>query len=294
MKTIFYLEEFLNNDEDNKSLNNLFEDCYFIKNNDEYNFKEYSSKYFFPSIDDFKAIFHNDNDNINETKSNDTQNKTPEFHLYPFNISYPLKRGKKSFIKKKKYEHKSTDFDNLQRKVQVHFLTFIINLSNDALVSILGPKTNYHFKQIDYEMKKKISHEFVRELKSSNIRELFKMKISPKNKCYKEYINLETLNEVCNKSKLLDKFFDINYLEFFNNFYFNESKNINKINFEGKEIIFSYKTKPFYDLLEKYQDYAKLLIENTKMVYFYGYDSLVKNNPFTIRNSELDEIQLKE
>ena len=294
MKPFYYLEDISNNDEDNKSLNNLLDDDHFMKNNDEFNFKEFDLKYSLPSLDDFKLIFHNDNNSINETKGNDIKNRATISHLYPFNISNPLKRGKKYFIRKKKYEHKSTDFDNLQRKVQVHFLTFIINLSNDALVSILGTKTNYHFKQIHYELKKQISHEFVKKLKSSNIKELFKMKISPKNKCHKEYINLEILNEVCNKSKILDKFFNINYLEFFNNFYFNEAKNINKIIFEGKEINFSYRTKPFYDLIEKYQKHANLLIENTKSVYFYGYNSLIKNNPFTTKNNELDEIQLKE
>ena len=49
-----------------------------------------------------------------------------------FNIINYKKRGRFS-TGYKKNKHLSSDFDNLQRKIQVHFLTFVVNLCNDAL-----------------------------------------------------------------------------------------------------------------------------------------------------------------
>jgi len=62
------------------------------------------------------------------------------------------------------------------------------------------------------------------------------------------------------------------YISLFN-YYYNNEKTIN-----GKEIIFSSKTKSFKDLLEnkKNEDIKSLLIEAVKCVYFNGYNSLNK------------------
>ena len=117
------------------------------------------------------------------------------------------------------------------------------------------------------------------------------MKISPKNKNSSEFINNEILNVVCQISKLLESFFNIKYLKFFNDFYFNEEKEANKVVFEGKEIPFSKETKNFYHLLKKYENYKSLLIDCAKRVYFYGYDALIRNNSFVTFKKD---IELKE
>ena len=289
----FYINESLVINEDKNSINNLTENDS-INYNDNYCINEFSLKsYYLPSVDDLKSINYDNSKSPNQIEHIDNQSHKSTSHLCPFNSRNKSKRGKKS-KGLRKFPHKRTDFDNLQRKVQVHFLTFIINLSNDVLMSVLGRKTHYHFLQIDYDLKKQIRHDFVTKLQSSSIKEIFELKISPQKKPKNEYINFYTLNEVCKKSKLFKNFFNINYLEFFNNFYFNEAKYLDRIYFEGKKIIFSYQTKPFYGLLEKNQDDANLLIENAKIVYFYGYDSLINKNIFTIKNNELKEIQLKE
>ena len=199
-------------------------------------------------------------------------------------------RGKKTKDNKKP-QHLSTDFDNLQRKIQIHFFTFIINLSNDVIKAVLDSKSPYNFKQIDHQLKILISHDTVNQLHKSAIKDILKMRISPKNKKYSEKVNQETLNAVCNCSPLLKKFFNINYLEFFNDFYFNEEEETNKIVFEGIEIPFSKQTKNFYHLLKKYENYKILLINSAKSVYFYGYDTLIRNNPFVTckKDNELKE-----
>ena len=210
---------------------------------------------------------------------------------YPlFNVLKQKKRGRQ-IENSKKSQHSSTDFDNIERKIQVHFFTFIINLSNDAVKAVLGSKIPNKFKQIDYKLKIKISHKDVKILHSSAIKDILEMQISPKNKKISKSINNDILNIVCKDSKLLENFFNIKYLKFFYYFYFNEEKETNKIVFEGQEIPFSKETKNFYHLLKKYENYKTLLSDSVKRVYFYGYDALIRNNSFvTFKNN----IELKE
>ena len=48
--------------------------------------------------------------------------------------------------------HSKTDLDNVIRKVQVHFISFIINLSNDIIRTILGNRKRLKFINIDYKI----------------------------------------------------------------------------------------------------------------------------------------------
>ena len=206
-----------------------------------------------------------------------------------FIIEKQKKRGRQT-KNMKKPQHLKTDSDNLQRKIQIHFFTFIVNLSNDAIKTVFGSKTSYNFKQIDYKCKILISQHNVNNLHKLAIKDILKMKISPKIKNYSEYINKDTLNIVCNLSTLLEDFFDIKYLDFFNDFYFNKEKEAYKAIFKGLEIPFSKKTKNFYQLLKKYENEKTLLINSAKSVYFYGYDALIRNNSFvTSKDIELNE-----
>lgn len=210
-----------------------------------------------------------------------------------FNIVNYKKRGKIS-TGLKKIKHLSYDFDNLQRKIQVHYLTFIINLCNDALRTEFGNNIPYNFKQIDYQLKKIINLKYVNMLKLKTIKEILKMRISPKNKKFSRNNNSVVLDIVCNKSSFLNDFFDFKYLEFFDKFYFNEEKKTDRIIFQGKEIVFSSKTKPFFHLIKKYEAFKNLIIDSAKSIYFYGYNSLIGNNSFKIVKNENVEIEIKE
>ena len=197
---------------------------------------------------------------------------------FKFQITCP-KRGRPSFNKKRP-RHGGTDFDNIQIKIQVHYFNFIVNLSNDALRAEFGDKTTYSFKKINHKFKKSIYSKYLNKLKTLPIKEILKMEISPKYKYCDKDCNASILNKVCNISPFLDRFFNIKYLEFFNNFYFKESECINKVFFEGKEIGLSKGTKPFYDLIQKYPKDKELLIKYAKGLYFNGYDSLIGYNSF--------------
>ena len=212
------------------------------------------------------------NNNSDEDNQDYQTNSDSNINSHRFRISKKKNRGKQT-EKTKKSQHLSTDFDNLQRKIQVHYFTFIINLSNDALKAVLDSKTE--FKQISYKLKILISHENVNRLHKSTIKDILKNPISPKNKNYPKSFNNDLLNFACNESKILERFFNIKYLDFFNDFYFNEEK----------------ETKNFYHLLKKYEKDKALLIDSAKSVYFYGYDTLVKNNSFVTFKKD---IELKE
>jgi hypothetical protein len=209
----------------------------------------------------------------------------------PFFVTKKKKNRGRETKNMNKPKHLSTEFDNLQRKIQVHFFTFIVNLSNDAIKAVLGSKTPYNFKQIDYKIKILTSHHNVINLHKLLIKDVLEMKISPRNKNYSEFINKETLNIVCHLSKPLKDFFDIKYLEFFNDFYFNKEKEAYKVIFKEYEIPFSKKTKNFYQLLKKYENEKTLLINSAKRVYFNGYDALIRSNSFIIfkKDTKLNE-----
>ena len=136
------------------------------------------------------------------------------------------KRGRKSISQNTKI-HQSTDYDNTLSKIQCHYLTFIINLSNDILKSLNLP---YDFKQIDYNIKKKVNHPFFCKLRDYSIRNILELDISPKFSTYDKDINKKTLDELSKLSDLsLDTFFKMNYLDLFKNYYFKIDNPLSKI-----------------------------------------------------------------
>lgn len=203
------------------------------------------------------------------------------------------RRGKKSIRIKNKI-HNSSDFDNLQSKIQIHFISFIIHISNDALTAYFGRKNSVNnFKDISHEIKKKISIEYCQDFKKSTIKDILLKKISPKYKRFREDINENILNNVCKNSNWLDKYFNMKYLELFN-YYYNKEKALKEIIFEGKRIILSGNTKSFFYLLKKNENLRTKLVETAKSVYFNGYESLIGKNSFIVEKHgiELNEENL--
>jgi len=114
------------------------------------------------------------------------------------------KRGKKpkeNNQKLTKKPHGSDDFDNIQRKIQVHFISFLISFSNDLLKHFFGNKTKYHFKDVKYELKRIVNHKNVEYLKQSKYSDIIQMKISPKNKKFNEDTNKNIYLELIKISK---------------------------------------------------------------------------------------------
>ena len=159
--------------------------------------------------------------------------------------------------------HNKYDFDNLLTKIQVHFLKFVINLSNDALKTEFNGGTNHNFKQISYKEKRNVNYKYFMELKKSKIKDILQINISDKYKNFGEDENKKTFNDV-NKHQWLNKFFNIDYIKVFSDYYL---KSLDSIDFEGKIIKFSEKTKSFNYLLKKNPSIETELNDTLKRAY---------------------------
>ena len=295
--------------------NNNFFDLNF-ENNDDYDILNFNSLFpyidsIFPlNVEEVEKIINIrkwDSENYDEKKSlyllekikndqnepqltnNTSKNVSsiPEYSISDIskNINFKTKlhrkRGRKESNQKNgaKY-HGSGDFDNIQRKIQVNFFSFLIDLANDALKTIFGKKTNYSFKDVKYKLKKVVNHNYVEKLKLFKYSDILQMKISPKNRNFGEDANKETYLEISKKSPELQKLFDKNYLYIFQKYYCEIKSNQNIVDIDGFKIILSPNTKGLEYLIRKNVDIKEKFIETIKDVYFSGKNYL--NNPFVI------------
>ena len=177
-----------------------------------------------------------------------------------------IKRGRKvkNNTHKNNRIHSASDDDNLLRKIQVHFISFIIFFVNDIIKSFINIKNPPLFKNLDYKIKKIVNYKYVEYLKSKKISEIIQLAVSPKMKVHDESVNKKIYNKVCNISPFLYQFLEQSYLSLFNIYFYNKN-NIFEIN--GKEVRLSIKTKTFNDLIEKY-DKLKDKLKYVAIKYF--------------------------
>ena len=216
---------------------------------------------------------------INTSKNGSSNSISEIYKNINFKTKLHHKRGRKELNKKNegKY-HGSGDFDNIQRKIQVSFFNFLINLANDALKTTFGKRTNYTFKDIKYKLKKVVNHNYVEKLKLCKYSDIIQMKISPKNRNFGEDVNKDTFMEISKKSEELKKLFDKNYLYIFQKYFCEIKSNQNIIDIDGFKIQLSPKTKGLDYLLKKNVDIIEKFNETVQNVYFSGKNYL--NNPF--------------
>ena len=159
------------------------------------------------------------------------------------------KRGRKpkSGINIKRV-HNASDYDNILRKIQVHFLTFLIYFTNDLLDTFLPKHTSLRFKNLDYDLKKPVNHTYVQRLKSQTVGEILQLKASSKNRKFDSSINQQNFNKICEISPILRNFFKLSFINVFNDYY---SKTTRNFTFEGIKINISQRTKLLIDLLAK-------------------------------------------
>ena len=181
------------------------------------------------------------------------------------------RRGRKvlySTKSSKQKTHKADDWDNNIRKIQVHFLNFVLFYSNEIIYYHLKTKDLF-FLKFSYPSKSNVNYDYVEKLKTYNIKELIEnLDISPKYKRIKikkdENINKNKLNDLC-KYDWFIKLIKTKFLELFK-IYYNYKNPLREIFFNGKKITLS-KVNNFYALLQKNKDYEEKLIEVAKAVY---------------------------
>ncbi len=214
-------------------------------------------------------------ENIDKMQRENQQNKTNDISI-PCKEIFFIKNGNNTNNKRgkplknkssKKEIHDNTTFDNLITKIQVHFLTFVIDFCNAAL------KEEYKyskdcFKYINNKKKINVKFSYLLSLKKSSIKDLLKMDISTKYKKYENSHNKDLLEKIENSSSNLSELFEMNYLELFS-YYYNERKPLKEIVYKNKVINLSknVKCKSFSYLLEKNKNLRKNLIDTAEREY---------------------------
>lgn len=159
------------------------------------------------------------------------------------------KRGRKALKDvNSKRVHDAFDYDNILRKIQVHYLTFIISFINDLIDAFIPDYKELKFKNLSYDLKKTVNHSYVENLKNKTIGEILQFKVSPKNRNFEDTINQQIFKKIYALNPFLTKFFDMSYLDLFNNYYYKSNRNFC---FEGIKVKTSQNTKFFVDLLQK-------------------------------------------
>ena len=160
-----------------------------------------------------------------------------------------LKKFKKRKKLNKKKPHTSSADDNILRKIQVKFLSFIISYTNDVIRSLSNGKKMPLFQDLSYEIKKKVNHRFVESLKIKTIGDIVKFKITPK---IKKDVNINThiYDIVVQKCPIIKEFFKGSYLNLFKEYYYNPGGGFK---FNGKDILLSPRTeaRTFNSLINK-------------------------------------------
>ena len=188
----------------------------------------------------------------------------PDTQKNLFSIESHKRRGRKTH-KNGPIIHRSDSFDNLLRKIQVHFLNFLIDFCNDALKTEYE-NSDYSFKQINYKVKEEIEYSYLKNLKHCSIKDILNFDISSKYLNFERKHNKKLLENIESSSIWLYNLFQMNYLQLFK-YYYNDGKPLNKIYFMEREIFLTPKTKSFYCLLEKNLNLKNEIIGVAKRCY---------------------------
>ena len=176
------------------------------------------------------------------------------------------KRGRERTIKenenknKKEKIHDKNTSDNLIRKIQVHYLSFIVSFLNDILKN-LNYKTK--FLNLNYEFKMNIKKDFVESLKKKTIGEIISNEISIKYKGKEKNFN-KNLYEKIKDNEVLNKILEDNYIKLFKNIYYKSKEKINLKEYGlNKDIYLSKNVKMFNNLLKNDIEGNKKIKEST-------------------------------
>jgi tRNA U34 5-carboxymethylaminomethyl modifying enzyme MnmG/GidA len=123
-------------------------------------------------------ILKMENDAILESKEEEVDKKTV-FKT----ITLRQKRGRKpKNILNRKKDHSAKDPDNVIRKIQTHFIKYIIHLLNDIAFALDNSKKPL-FKKLNYSEIRIVNFETIQKFKKFKIKELFSIfSISPRYK----------------------------------------------------------------------------------------------------------------
>lgn len=162
----------------------------------------------------------------------------------------------------KKYNSISK-FDIL-RKIQIHFLNFIVLFLN-YILKAENIEKEYRFLILGHDFKKIINKKKSKELQNKNLGEIIVNNISSKYTRKRKDKNLEIFNRI-KENEEIKKIMSINYLDLFRKIYIKGSKKINLKEFGiNKEYTLSEDVKMFKDLLHDKECYGRNYVKNIQI-----------------------------
>ena len=259
--SFFYFEDEIDSKEENLSINNNINEIF---DNDIKGFK----------IED---LLENDKISLDDIFSINSKND------YNFNENYnmekflSLKRGNDEKRKRKK-KHTKFEKDNIMRKVNSHFISFIVEYVNHNIKKLISKKHPL-FTNLSYNFKKNINLSYFNKLKKMTLGEVLKNEVSSKNKNKFDYQKDSNDNIFKLVYPSLKSLLDINYIEFFNNVYLQlpmKSDDINKIYKAPKNILY------FDDLIEREMERDKIegQLYKERLKYIIRTEFIHKEYPF--------------
>ena len=200
--------------------------------------------------------------NLYYIKIPENRKKTTNFKIFVVNHQQHLKkkRGRVKVINSKKHLnlnkiHDKNIIDNVLRKIQVNYMSFIILFINDILKN-LGYKERFY--KLDYSFKQNIKKEFIESLKTKDIGEILcnkKSKKYRKDEKSNKYIFDSIFQKKNEVNKVLMKILSENYITFFWKFYYKSCRliDLKEYGFD-KKILLSDKVKMYKDLFKENED----------------------------------------
>ena len=247
--------------------------------------------------------FVSETDAVNDINSGPKEEKTNKknkfkkiFNLKTYDKNKNLickKRGRRS-TKEITHVHSALDDDNILRKIQVHFLSFLVSFTNDYLKAIFeknGKKKDIlQFKNFDYKLKKTINHDSIEKMKSLKIGMILQMAASPKNKTCDKDINRNIYNELCEHYPELNQiYFNKLFKEFFIEYYYNKQTE-GRITLNGISFNLSDKTLGFNKLIQKNLENK----DKFRKIASYFYIYKIRRKEEKVLNSVEEEDSLKQ
>jgi len=188
-------------------------------------------------FDNMNFIFNNENSF--EFRKDETQEKEKEKNVLQNNtINYPQKklsgRKRKNQIDNKGKIHNKTQNDNILRKINVHFLNFIIDFINEVLCkcNLKTKNINDKFYEINGKYKKIINKTNFNSISNQTISQI--LTLENNNKYINKNQNRELFNKIKNNNnEILNKILSKKYIDIFKEVFYINKKDII---YEGLEL----------------------------------------------------------
>ena len=244
------------------NLTNEHENDHLLTNGSSEQFKDNFNYIFFQdesfgnsSKDEFQNIPINNLYLVDNFKKEEDKTKNLK---YEFQVDSKLiikKRGRYKVNDKSIKVHDKFSRDNILRKIQVHYISFLLSFMNTVLKTF---GYTHKFLQLNYDFKKNVNKTFIDSLKTKTIRDIICNKISQKYKTHDEDINMRIYEQI-KENKVINNILSENYLRFFKKFYYKSNKVINLQEYGlDSTIILSKNVKMYKDLIDSCRDTSYL------------------------------------